>query len=254
MVVWETLVYTDKPDATIDADHPPRSGSHDRVAFDARTGKAVDCCGQYTSSNADLADGDEDRDTSTPIDGLYFKFPFHAAKHSYPFWDGSLRKAVSIQYKDTEKIKGLTVYRYQQVIPPTTTSQINAPASVFGIKKSGDVTLDQVYGNTRTLWIEPETGVIIKGQEKQHVVAKYQGNEVATLTDATIGYNDKTVTANVDKYGSLATQLKIVRFWLPVVGTALGVVLLLVGAGLVLTSRTRHRAQHARTHAVTSPA
>ncbi len=63
------------------------------------------------------------------------------------------------------------------------------------------MTLDRVYSNTRTLWIEPETGVIIRGQEDQLVVAEYEGEEVATLTDVVIGYNPATIADNADTYG-----------------------------------------------------
>ena len=57
--------------------------------------------------------------------------------------------------------------------------QHQRPASFFDIDEEGDVTLDRVYSNTRTLWIEPETGVIIRGQEDQLSVAEYEGEQVA---------------------------------------------------------------------------
>ncbi len=252
VAVWETRVLTAPPGATIDEDNPPLSGIHDRVAFDAKTGVAIDCCGQYTSDSADLETGTEVRDTETAIKGLYYKFPFHAQKRTYQFWDGALKDSTPIEYKDTEKIKGLTVYRFEQVIPPTTVSTIDAPASVFGVDEAGDITLDRVYANTRTLWIEPETGVIIRGQEQQNVVARYQGDDVATLTNVTIGYNDKTVTSNVDDYSGKATLLKVARMWLPYGGGILGALLLLGGLGLLM----RSRAGSARTagRAVPTPA
>jgi Porin PorA len=237
VAVWETLVYTDEPGATISEEDPPRSASHDRVAFDRHTGEAVECCDTYTSSSADLESGEETRDTSTPITGLYFKFPFNTQKETYTFWDGSLKDSTPIEYKETEVINGLSVYRFEQVIEPTKVSEINAPASFFGIDEEGEVTLDRVYANTRTLWIEPETGVIIRGQEQQHVVAEHEGDEVATLTDVTIGYNDETISGNVEKYGALSTLLKVVRVWLPIGGGVIGGVLLLLGLVLLLRSR-----------------
>jgi hypothetical protein len=242
VAVWETAVFTADRGAEVDEDHPPRSASHDRVAFDRHTGEAVVCCGQFTSSSVDPDTGEEIRDTTTPITGLYYKFPFETRKRDYTFWDGSLQKSTRIAYQGTESIKGLTVYRFEQVIPSTAVGDITAPASLFGIKKTGDVKLTRMYANTRTLWIEPRTGVIIRGQEKQDVGADYRGAKVATLTDTTIGYNDKTVAKNVDTYGSLATQLQIVRFWLPVVGGILGLTLLVLG---LVMARERRRGGHA---------
>lgn len=244
IAVWETLVYTDEPGAEIDQENPPRSGTNDRVAFDRHTGEAVVCCETFTSSSADVESGEAIRE---PIDfeGLYYKFPFRAEQKTYQFWDGSLQAAVDIDYQDTETIEGLEVYRYEQVIEPTDVGDIDAPASVFGIDEEGDVTLDRIYSNTRTLWIEPETGVIIRGQEDQLSVAEYEGEQVATLTDVVIGYNEDTISENVDTYSSLATQLKIIRFWTPLVGGLLGALLLILGVvGLVRGSRRRNTSEH----------
>jgi hypothetical protein len=99
------------------------------------------------------------------------------------------------------------------------------------------VQLDRIYSNTRTLWIEPETGVIIRGEEDQDTVAESQGEEVATLTDVVIGYSPETISDNVETYSPLATQLKIVWFWLPLFGTILGLVIVL--AGVLIIRRRR---------------
>ena len=56
------------------------------------------------------------------FEGLYFKFPFQTEKKTYPFWDGSLREAADIEFQETETIEGLEVYRFEQVIEPTTSA------------------------------------------------------------------------------------------------------------------------------------
>ena len=245
VAVWETLVFTDVPGAEVDEDNPPRSSTHDRVAFDRHTGEAIDCCGSYTASSADIGSGEEVRDEDTPITGQYFKLPFQSEKKTYQFWDGSLKDATDLKFEAAESIEGLEVYRYKQVIEPTTVGELTAPASFFGIDQEGDVTLDRVYSNTRTLWVEPETGVIIRGQEEQNTVAEFDGEEVATITDVTIGYDDATVSDNVDTYSSLSSQLKVVRFWLPVVGTIAGLLVLLAGIVLVARGRRSRGGAHA---------
>ena len=244
VAVWETLVFTDEPGAEVDVENPPRSGTHDRVAFDRHTGEAVACCETFTSSTADIESGEGIRE---PIDfeGLYYKFPFRAEQKTYPFWDGSLKAAVDIEYQETETIDGLEVYRYEQVIEPTDIGDIEAPASLFGIDEEGDVTIDRIYSNTRTLWIEPETGVIIRGQEDQLSVAEYEGEEVATLTDVVIGYNPDTISDNVETYSSLSTQLKIIRFWVPLLGGILGALLLIIGVLALVRQKGRRPTKHA---------
>jgi hypothetical protein len=235
IAVWETLVFTREPGVNVGDENPPRSGTHDRVAFDRHTGEAVDCCGAYLSSTADVETGEEQRDTDTPISGQYFKLPFNAQKTTYQFWDGTLKEPTEMEYAATEDVEGLTVYRYEQVIEPTDVGDIDAPGALFGLDVEGDVQLDRIYSNTRTLWVEPETGVIIVGQEAQYVVAEYQGDQAATLTDAVLRYNDATVDDNIDTYSPLATQLKIVRVWLPLLGGIAGALMILIG--LVLMAR-----------------
>lgn len=246
VAIYETSVVNTVPGEPVSKENPPRSATHDRVAFDRHTGEAIDCCDTYLASTADLETGEEVRDTDTPISGQYFKLPFNAQKTTYQFWDGSLKDSTDLVYRGTEKIDGLTVYKYEQVIEATDVGDINAPASIFGIDEEGDVKLDRIYANTRTLWVEPETGVVIRGQEAQHVVAEYQGEEVATLTDALIGYNAKTIASNVDEYSPLATQLKVIRVWLPWGGGIIGALLLV--AGLLLYARQKRRSDGSRAH------
>jgi Porin PorA len=242
IAIWETVVITNPPGRAVDGESPPLAGSHDRVAFDRHTGEVLDCCGNYLSSTANLETGSEVRDTATPIEGQYFKLPFDAQKETYQFWDGTLKEAADLEYRATEEIQGLTVYKYEQAVPPTTVGTITAPASYFGIDADGDVEIDRVYSNTRTLWVEPETGVIIRGQEAQNTVAEYQGEQVATLTDVVIGYNGETIQANIDDYEPLASQLKLVRVWVPLIGLAAGLVLLIAGLALVARPRSGRRA------------
>lgn len=233
LAVWDTSIITTPPGALVNKQNPPLAGEHDLVPFDRRTGVAVNCCGKFLSSTADLKTGTEVRDTSTPITGQYYKLPFDAQKQTYQFWDGTLKKSTALQYRGTEEIKGLTVYRYEQDIAPTKVASLEAPASWFGIKGTGNVKLDKIYANTRTLWVEPETGVIIRGQENQNVTAEYQGKQVGTLTKVVIGYNAKTINDNIDTYSPLATQLKIIHVWAPLVGIVVGTLLILMGIGLI---------------------
>ena len=77
-----------------------------------------------------------------------------------------------------------TTYKFEQVIPDTKVGTQEIPASFAGIDQEGNITADSMYSNTRTLWIEPETGVLIKGQEQQYNYFAYEGDEVITTTDA----------------------------------------------------------------------
>ncbi len=243
IAVWETLVYTDEPGAEVSDETarrgPARTTSSRSTATPVRRSSAA----TPTPARPPTTAGSRRR-TRSASRASTSSSRSRRRRRPTSFWDGSLREAPEIEFKEAETIEGLEVYRFEQVIPPTTVGNITAPASFFGIDEEGDVTLDRVYSNTRTLWIEPETGVIIRGQEDQLSVAEYEGEQVATLTDVTIGYNPETISDNVDTYSSLATQLKLIRIWVPLVGGILG--LLLLAAGLVmLRSSRRSEAHHA---------
>lgn len=211
------------------------SRSIERIAFDATSGEAVNCCGEYIST---------EQGVKRPVrhDGLLVKFPFDTHKKTYQFWDGSLEKAVPISYVREEKVRGLPTYVFRQSIKPTKVGEIDAPRSVLGLSGEGNVTADSMYSNVRTLWVEPITGVVIKRSEAQDNSVDYNGEPRLTTTKVTTGFDDKTVKSNVEEYGSKARLLRLVHDVLPWVLPLVGLISLVIG---FLLSRPRERAAHA---------
>ena len=173
-------------------------------------------------------------------EGLLVKFPFDAQKTSYDWWDGTLERTVPIEYVATEEVAGITTYKYEQTIPATKVGETEAPASVLGEPDEGNLTADNMYSNVRTLWAEPNTGVIIKRVEQQNSTLDYDGTTRVTTTEVTTGYDDATIQANADEYGPKGSLLHLLRAVLPWLLPVVG--LLLVVLGLLLTFRGRTRA------------
>lgn len=241
--VWEKVTYTDQPTFDINSGEPPLSGAHVRIAFDAHTGAAVDCCETYAANGADLESGEEIRDYDVGFEGQLVKFPFNTKKKSYDYFDSTLNKAFTMDYKTSETLEGLNTYKFEVVIPPTEYATLTAPASFFGIDEEGDVDLTRVYSNTRTLWIEPETGVIMKSREDVDTYATYEGARVATLTQALSEFSESQIKANVDDYKAKSVLLKAARTWFPWVGGIVGLLAMLAGAFLTLRGRERTTAR-----------
>lgn len=227
--------------STKDADGVVRSRSVDRVAFDAFTASAVNCCDEYYET----VEGEPE---PTEHDGLTVKFPFGTEKKSYPFWDSSLGATVDIDYVGTDTVDGLDVYKFEQTIEPTVTGTIELPASVLGEDGDGNLEADRAYSNHRTLWVEPVTGVIIDREEEQNNTLQLDGEDRVTTTSVTTSYSDDTVAGNVDTYGSKSTLLNLVHSTLPLLLGILGL-LLLVG-GVVVNLRSRSTGAHAGRTAV----
>ena len=77
----------------------------------------------------------------------------------------------------------------------------------------------------------------MKSREDVDTYATYEGERVATLTQALSEFPESQVKKNVEDYKAKSTLLKAARTWFPVVGTVVG--LLLVLAGVLLTVRGR---------------
>lgn len=214
-----------------DNEAPPIDAFTSRVALNRHTGKVIECC--------------NDNMNGKPVQhqGYTVKFPFGAGKGSYPYWDNTLQKTMTMKYAGTDKIRGLSVNRYHGVVPQTTYTKQAIPGFVFGgAKDSPGVTADRAYANDRTIWVEPQTGAFIKVEEK----------EVVTLTDPASGksvkgidtdqvMNDATIKSNVDEYKGKASQLKLLKL-MPYVLGILGLILLVVGIALLLVAGRGDRA------------
>jgi hypothetical protein len=213
VAVWDTFV------KTMDAEGITVSAQTERAAFDPHTGVALPGFGENV-------DGD-------PVEhvGQVFKFPFGTEKRTYEFFDPTLAQARSALYDGEDEIHGVMVYRFVQSIEPVAHATVEVPGAIVG---SGPATVeaDRVYANVRTLWVEPETGVIIKGEERQNSSLRFRDGATVTLTEATIGYDDRTVSENATEYGDLADRLRLVRDTAPLAAIALG--LSVLACGLVI--------------------
>lgn len=212
----------------------PLTYSMEVVTFDRRTGEA-------TGSSLDVRSaGDlDDPEKLVPVvhQGLFFKFPFDVQKQTYKFWDGDLGQPVDIEFVREENLYGTNTYVFAQKIPVGEVATRNVPAGVFDAT-GDDVEAKVMYGNDRTLWVEPNTGVIIKGQEVLDRSLVSQFGTVYT-TKGTIGYTEKTVRANAETWGSKGRLLGFVRDGLKPTALIVGGLFVIGGLALLLISPRR---------------
>jgi len=263
VVVFDTVVVTDDskdykfPEEKTETDKLPLSFVQERVVLDAHTGESVRWAdsetGEYISTSLEKSE----RQTAKEGDpyfqghqGLVLKFPFGTEKKTYQFWDSSTRKAFPIEYKGEDKLHGLKVYKFEQLVPKQDIPQakpLQVPPSVVKEQGTDAVTVQRTYENKRTLWIEPVTGAIIKGQEEQLASLSYNGEPRVTATKVTIAYDDETVKKNVEGatvdgveeggYKAKASQLTLIGFWVPLISLIIGLLLLALVVALQLRPR-----------------
>jgi hypothetical protein len=215
--VWDVFVKVVNQDGAL------VTATTDRVPFDRRTSEAVDCCGAALNG------------APAKHAGIEYKFPFEAEKKTYQYFDTTLGKASDMVYKASERVAGVSVYRYEQVIEPTKIAELEVPGSLIG-RTETSVDVDRYYSNTRRVWVEPDTGVIVKGQEEQlSTLRDDTGSDVLTVTDATLTFSDATVAKQADTAKDSARVLGILKTLGPAVLGILGLILL--GVGLALATR-----------------
>jgi hypothetical protein len=238
--------------AQVDGEWVDLSYSDAGVSIDRRTGEATNCCGDFRSTG-DLDNPDAVEDATH--EGLVFKFPFDVQKQTYQWWDGDLLEARPIEFQAEEEIAGANTYRFEQVIPRTVVATRQVPGDLFEPAIRGSAMANQTYANIRTLWVEPNTGVIIKGEEQVEKTLTAPGREPVGLTVGTIGFDDETVQANADEWGGKGRLLGLLNgplLWYLLIP---GLLLVALGAFLVLMGRpTREEPVYADEPAYDDPA
>ena len=133
---------------------------------------------------------------------------------------------------------GGTIWAVQN-IPDTVIGQEDVPGALIGAPDQPSVKADRVYATVRKLWVEPYTGAVIKGEEQvnQRLIAN---GKTAPIILGKLAWDDATVKANVDEYGSAAMGLRFVSRIGPIGGWILGPIFLLVGLTMLAVSRRRN--------------
>ncbi|MDQ1733626.1 MAG: hypothetical protein QOK10_3785 [Pseudonocardiales bacterium] len=197
----------------------------DRVAADRKSAESVNDPKYHENING----------ASAKHTGLTYKWPFDAKKQSYPFYDPNAQQAPEAKYIGTEKLLGLTLYKYEAVI---TGADVPVGPGIPG-----------KYDDTRTVWVDPKTGTIIKGVEHQ----------VRTLADGTkalettLTFDPASQKYQADFAKDAHKKINLLTIILPVVLGLLGLISLAFGLLLARRQTPASAGAHASNEAV-SPA
>jgi hypothetical protein len=222
VAVWDSF------NSTIDtADQGVITATQERIALDRVTAQSVQCCGENPRHQ-----------------GLTLKFPFDTEKTTYQFWDGPAQRALPAAFTRTETLNGVDVYRFEQRIGPLDVGDQEIPGTLAGEPDTPSVQTNIVYTNLKTLWVEPTTGIIVKAQQDATQVLKTQGGEqVLTLIDAVLTYDEATVEQNADDAASGANRLRLLGTILPIAALLLGLISLAAGVVLLRSPEGRRVAR-----------
>ncbi|MFY2787571.1 DUF3068 domain-containing protein [Rhodococcus sp. MALMAid1271] len=222
----------------------------DRVTVDRKTSMPVD-----NPIGTIQVSGDKPAEEVAHT-GLQYKFPFNAEQKSYPYFDINARASKDIDFVEATEINGTPVYKYQQTVGPVDlstvvnlpTNKVTLPADTWGVEGGTEpVTMTRWYENTRTVWVEPETGVIVKGEEQLHqYYAREAGTPEVDVLKAPITFDENTVEYQIQQAKDGQDKISLFGRTIPIVAAVLGVIALIAGAFLLLRGGNGDRRQPAR--------
>jgi hypothetical protein len=220
VAVWTaSLLITDEDGALVGV-------TEDRVCLDRRTAQAVQPCASERLNG----------DNRVRHSGLSYTFPFGVEQRDYEMFDTTAQRAFPARFMGEEQIEGTTVYRFEQDVPETVTERREVPAQLAGgVEGTGNVPVERVYTNVRTVWVEPTSGVIVNGQEKQRQFFRGpDGAEGVTLIEGTLRFDEDTVATGLARALDASSRITLVGTTLPITLGAIGLLALVGGALLVL--------------------
>lgn len=213
----------------------------DRVTIDRKTGEPVS-----TDPNGSIAmtTNTKGESIADPVHraGLQYRFPIGTEKKNYPYFDVLARTTTDMVFQEETEINGTKVYHFQQQVPVTNlaevykapTNKLSLPAAKWGVEGGEEpVTMYRFYSNTRDVWVEPQTGTIVKGGEQLNIFyGRSADKQEVTALKAHMVFDADTVESQLAIAKDSIDQLSLFGRVLPIVFGVLGVLALI--AGIVL--------------------
>jgi hypothetical protein len=224
------------------------------VCVDRRTAQGVSPCSQRKVDDGTQVDTDADQK------GLEYKFPFGTQQKDYTFFDVTLHAATPIRYDGAEKINGLETYRFVQRIDPSKLEDREVPGDLVNGAAGTSVTATRYYQNIRTVWAEPYTGIIVKGQEQvRQVLRGPDGRDGTVLLAGTLTFTPQTVQRQVADAKDSRAKVRMLKETGPILAWVLGGFLVIGGLVLLLVRpkagapAARNRGRRRASEKVTQP-
>ncbi|WP_431954120.1 DUF3068 domain-containing protein [Nocardia lijiangensis] len=210
----------------------------DRVTIDRKTGEPVD---KEPNGSIAVTANPQGESIAEPVQhtGLQYRFPIGTEKKSYPYFDLNARATFDIDFVEETEINSMKVYHFRQTVPvtnlydvvPAPTNRLSLPAAKWGLEGEEPVTMTRFYTNTRDLWVEPQTGTVIKGGEQLHLYYARSGDKPdVTALKSNIIFDENTVESQMSVAQDNIDRLALYGRIMPIVLGVLGVILAIVGA------------------------
>ncbi|ADG87530.1 hypothetical protein TBS_24540 [Thermobispora bispora] len=225
--------------SSLETEQGERIDYHERrTAFDRRTGMIVDCCEGYVDS-----------DPAAAQRGLAFRLPFGARPQGYPMYEPLVKQEVRLRFDGTETVAGVETYRYTYRVGPVKIEDLPdpVPGRSVGLPSWRRITVARYTEVDRTLWVEPESGLIVKTLLRRHDTLRTPDQvERQTSLQAELVTSEGDVRALAEEALRWRRWAQLVRDVVPALCLGIGGLLaaVLVGLRAARAVRRSAAAQH----------
>ena len=222
--------------------------------------------GPNTTQHIEIPAFDLQVDNKIERDGMSYFFPAGAEQRSYPFFDPLTQSAKPIDFLRDEKLDGIPTYVFHQDVAPVSLLQVfgfdahragpagdfYSPESLerYHLKPASHVILEPYYAVSRSVWVEPTTGTIVKEEQHPRIFWATDATQAQAMVDADdtkeralldvpLTWSPDTLTERLDSVRRVIDTVKVLGIvgWL---GKAIGVVLLSVAAAMFMRGRSQN--------------
>ncbi|WP_433600104.1 DUF3068 domain-containing protein [Nocardia sp. CA-135953] len=218
----------------------------DRVTIDRKTGEPV---AKDPNGSIAVTVNKDMESIADPVQhtGLQYRFPIGTEKKTYPYFDVNARKSFDVNFIEESEINDMKVYHFQMSVPVTNmwdviqapTNKLSLPASKWGLEGDDPVTMTRFYTNTRDLWVEPQTGTVIKGGEQIHLYYARSGDHPdVTALKSHLVFDENTIESQISVAKENIDKLSLYGRIMPIVLGVLGVAAVVGGVFLGIRGGT----------------
>jgi hypothetical protein len=172
------------------------------------------------------------------MSGETLKFPFGTQKKTYLLWDPTANAALPVSYVRTVNLDGIDAYMFAGRPRPVKVGTLDLPNSLIGVTGQGETTTDQYYQAATTVWIEPETGRVLKGAKDLQQWAQLNGAKVLDLADLKLAYDKATVDTFVSRAKTDVKKLNLISKTIPIVSPIIGLILVVIAFFMLREPKT----------------
>jgi hypothetical protein len=196
-----------------------------RLAADRHTQALADCCGVGVSGSPAAAMAGA---------GSPLRLPWSVPASTYPAFDPVLLAPVPMAAVGSEPVAGRDALKFQQTSAPTAIGTVPVPGRLVSSEQP-TVELTRARTVTRTLWVDPTTGIILRTAERaREALRDTAGRDVVTLVTYALASTPEQEAIQAARADVQGQPVRWASVYGPAIAVAAAMLLLLLGTVLVV--------------------